>query len=158
MKHINSLKAGAPVAGAIAGSPVVVTPKAKLSPKLKAGAPVVASGLAVGMIATPAFAAGGQDLGNLASGWNTQFQTVGKTVLNGCTLVGVGVAGAGLLELKRSQDPNNQGRDNAKSAGTKMMVGGGLAAISAIVNVGISTIFSGGGGSTSVTQGNLNFN
>lgn len=141
-----------------AGAPIGTETVAKKAMRLKAGAPVLAASAgAMGLMATPALAAG-QDIGNLASGWNTQFQTVGKTVLNGCTIVGVGVAGAGLLELKRSQDPNNQGRDNAKSAGTKIMVGGGLAAISAIVNVGISTIFSGSGGNTSVTQGTLNFN
>lgn len=98
---------------------------------------------------------GGQDVGQLAQGWNGQFTNIGRLLLNGATVVGVVTAGAGLLELKRAHDPENQGRANAKSAGTKIMVGGGMAALASIVNVGIGTIFSGGGGTSTVGQGNL---
>ena len=98
---------------------------------------------------------GGQDIGQLAQGWNGQFTNIGRLLLNGATVVGVVTAGAGLLELKRAHDPENQGRANAKSAGTKILVGGGMAAPASIVNVGIGTIFSGGGGTSTVGQGDL---
>lgn len=100
---------------------------------------------------------GGQDVGQLAQGWNGQFTNLGRLFLNGATLIGVVTAGAGLLELKRAHDPENQGRANAKSAGTKIMVGGGMAALAGIVNVGIGTIFSGGGGTSTVSQGSITF-
>ncbi len=114
-----------------------------------------AGGLALLASGGPAMAQGGQDVGQLAQGWNGQFTNIGRLLLNGATVVGVVTAGAGLLELKRSHDPENQGRANAKSAGTKIMVGGGMAALASIVNVGIGTIFSGGGGTSSVSQGNI---
>jgi len=109
----------------------------------------------VALSGSPAFADGTQSVGTLSTGWAQQLTNISKVVLDVCTVGGVIVAGSGLLELKRSQDPNNQGRDNPKSAGTKILSGGGLAAIAAVVNLGIGTIFNGGGGGGSVSQGTV---
>lgn len=138
--------------------------KSAASPVAKSGAPMSrrVAQIGVGGLAalvasgSSAFAqSSGQDIGQLAQGWNSQFTNIGRLILNGATVIGSVTAGAGLLELKRAHDPENQGRANAKSAGTKIMVGGGMAALASIVNVGIGTIFSGGAGTSSVSQGNI---
>ena len=107
------------------------------------------------MTAEPAFAY--ESAGQLSQQFANQFRNFGSVLVNACFLVGVGVAGSGLLELKRASDDNNQGRDSHKSGAMKILAGGGLAAVGPITGTGIGTIFSGGQGDNLNAAQALNF-
>lgn len=111
---------------------------------------------ALTLTTTPVFAAtsGGQ----IASNLSNQFNSFGALLVNACFLGGVGVAGSGLLEMKKAGSDNNQGRDASHKSGLiKIATGGALCAVPSIANVGIGTIFNGGSGDGAPTQTNLTF-
>lgn len=115
------------------------------------------STLALSTIAiTPSIAAtsGGQIASNISS----QFNSFGGLLINACYLGGIGLAGAGLLEMKKAGNDNNQGRDGSYKGGLiKIGAGGGLCVVPSIAGVGIGTIFNGGNGDGAPSQSNLSF-
>mgnify|MGYP001325388541 CR=1 FL=1 len=113
--------------------------------------------LAASIVATPAFASGGQTIGALGNIWNTYMNSLGRFVLNIFMLTGIYFAGSGFMEMKRAGSDSNQGRDSHRSGFIKLLSGSGLTAITGAINVGTSSIFGGGSGSTSLNTGTVTF-
>lgn len=134
--------------------------------KLKAGvrakvlrALTLCAVFATAILSSPAAmaAAGGETINNRLQEWNSWFTAGGRFALNGFMLIGIGVAGFGIMEMKRAGDANNQGRDSHKSGLIKLLAGGALASLTGALSLASSSIFGSGGGNGNVSVGTAQF-
>lgn len=102
-------------------------------------------------------ATGGVTINNRLQEWNSWFNQGGRFALNAFMLIGIGIAGFGIMEMKRAGDANNQGRDSHKSGFIKLLCGGALASLTGGISLASSTIFGSGGGNNNVSVGTAQF-
>lgn len=100
---------------------------------------------------------GGQTINTRLQEWNGFFNNGGRFALNFFMLLGIGVAGFGIMEMKRAGDANNQGRDSHKSGLIKLLCGGGLASLTGLISLASGTLLGSGGGNGNMSVGTANF-
>lgn len=100
---------------------------------------------------------GGVTINSRLQEWNSWFNQGGRFALNAFMLIGIGIAGFGIMEMKRAGDANNQGRDSHKSGFIKLLCGGALASLTGGISLASSTIFGSGGGNNNVSVGSAQF-
>lgn len=99
--------------------------------------------------AVPALAQQSTTIGDAAQTWTRQLTNVGKFLVAGCFLVGIGFAGVGLMKLKEAAAEQGRGQTKYSDGLWRIAVGAGLAALPAVVNM---TSNSTGLGGVSITN------
>ncbi len=92
----------------------------------------------------PAAAQQSQTLGDAATGWTRQLTNGGKFLVGGGFLVGIGLSISGLLKLKEAAAEQGRGQTKYSDGLWRIGVGGGLAALPAVVNMMSNTAGLGG--------------
>lgn len=101
------------------------------------------------MGAESAFAQQSTTVGDAAQTVTRQLTNIGKGLVAGCFLVGIGFAGAGLMKLKEAAAEQGRGQTKYSDGLWRIAVGAGLAALPAVVNM---TSNSTGLGGVSITN------
>ncbi len=108
----------------------------------------------IGAAASSAHATG---VGGMADNIDTNLNSMGKLVVGGSFLAGIGLSGAGLLKLKAAAD--SQGQQVKYSEGLwRIGVGAGLASLPVVTQTGRDTLFGTGGDTGTTTEGTISIN
>jgi hypothetical protein len=81
-------------------------------------------------------------IGTVANNVDQQFNSLGKVVVGGAFLGGIGLSGAGLLKLKQAADSGGQQVKYGEGL-WRLGVGAGLASLPVVTNTGVGTLFNG---------------